>query len=114
MMPVVRMMSPDLNGGGIATCLIPMIRAPPLASTRLMYGSLLIPDRITRPVRSKLSPVRCAKMYDMTSVQFVSITANMAHMKFMGALCQISGMFSSVNGKASTHPFGCVVFLALI
>jgi hypothetical protein len=37
-------------------------------------------------------------MYDMTSVQFVSITANMAHMKFMGALCQIGGIFSSVNG----------------
>ena len=91
MTPVARMMSPDLKGSVFMTCLTPMTFVPPVASVMLRTGSPLLSFTITWPVRSKLSPVRCAKMHDMTSVQFVNVTANMAQSESMDAFYQICG-----------------------
>jgi len=73
-------------------------------------GSLKLSYTRTCPVKSKRSPVFRANTWFATSAQLVSTAANMAHKKFIGALCQISGIFSSGKGRAYTHPFGCVLY----
>ena len=73
-------------------------------------GSLKLSYTRTCPVKSKRSPVFRAKTKFATSAQLVSTAANMAHKKFIGALCQISGIFSSGKGRSYTHPFGCVLY----
>jgi hypothetical protein len=98
MIPFVRIVSPDLNGNGNVTWRTPITLTLPVESVRKRTGSPSLSLTITCPVRSKLSSALCENSLLATSAQLVQSTANMAHMKFMGALCQIGGIFSSVNG----------------
>ena len=110
MTPVAWIMSPDLNGTGVTTWRTPISLVLPEASVMFRIGSLKLSYTRTCPVKSKRSPVFRAKTKFATSAQLVSTAANIAHKKFIGALCQICGIFSSGKGRAYTHPFGCVLY----
>ena len=93
--PVVRMVSPDLNGRGIIICLTPITFMLPLLSVMSRIGSPPLSLIITCPVKSKLSPVRREMTQLTTSAQLVSTAANIAQKNYMETLCQICGIFSS-------------------
>ena len=88
MTPVARIMSPVLKFRVGRMCRTPMTDAPPVASAMCRTGSLLLSFTNTCPVKSNVSPLRCAKTQEATSAQFVSNAASMRQDESMAVLYQ--------------------------